>query len=168
MSLHGLSALKNDGSSERQKPNKVSYRHWPYFMMNRQQQTYRNPKPTVDIIIQYRGGIVLIKRKNPPYGWALPGGYVDYGEALEHAAIREAKEETGLQVKLLRQFHTYSDPRRDRRGHTISTVFVARGYGTLRAGDDAQDAAVFKRTALPRTIVFDHKTVLRDYIHKRY
>lgn len=91
---------------------------------------YRNPIPTVDIIIEIsspvkRQGIVLIKRKNPPLGWALPGGFVDYNESLEQAAVREAEEETSLKVKLLFQFHTYSDTNRDPRQHTITTVYVA-------------------------------------------
>src|SRR5512143_4149268 len=103
---------------------------------------YRNPFPTVDIIIELRRpdgrpGIVMIKRKNPPPGWALPGGFVDYGESLEHAAVREAKEETTLDVELVRQLHTYSDPSRDKRFHPISTVFVASADGLPVAGDDA-------------------------------
>jgi ADP-ribose pyrophosphatase YjhB (NUDIX family) len=97
----------------------------------------RNPIPTVDIIIEYKGGIILIKRKNPPEGWALPGGFVDYGESLETAAFREAKEETGLNIKLIRQFHTYSDPKRDSRHHTITTVYIAKAKGIAIAGDDA-------------------------------
>ena len=84
---------------------------------------FKNPIPTVDIIIELEGkGIILIKRKNPPYGWAIPGGFVDYGESLENAAMREAKEETSLDIELIKQFHTYSDPKRDKRFHTISTV----------------------------------------------
>ncbi|MBI3354842.1 MAG: NUDIX hydrolase, partial [Nitrospirae bacterium] len=98
--------------------------------MGRSKQQFRNPLPTVDIIIELKDkGIVLIRRKNPPHGWAIPGGFVDYGESLEYAAVREAREETSLNVELIRQFHTYSDPRRDARLHTISTVYIARAKG---------------------------------------
>ncbi len=128
---------------------------------------YKNPVPTVDIIIEINGGIVLIERKNPPFGWALPGGFVDYKESYEHAAIREAKEETGLRVTLVRQFHTYSDPERDPRQHTASTVFIARAHGTPHGSDDALQARIFTRTSLP-PLVFDHKKILDDYFSKRY
>ncbi len=124
---------------------------------------YRNPVPTVDIIIAYQGGIVLIERKNPPPGWALPGGFVDYGESLEAAAVREALEETSLEVELTGQFHTYSDPARDLRQHTISTVFTAIGRGRLKAGDDAGKAAVYTRENLPENIAFDHRQIISDY-----
>jgi len=123
---------------------------------------YRNPAPTVDIIIAYGGGIVLIRRKNPPYGWALPGGFVDYGESVEQAAAREAKEETNLEVDRLTLLGVYSDPARDPRGHTISTVFTARGSGDLRGQDDAAAAAVFTLDNLP-DLVFDHARILADY-----
>ncbi len=128
----------------------------------------RNPIPTVDIIIELKGGIILIKRKNPPQGWALPGGFVDYGETLESAAVREAKEEIGLDVELIRQFHTYSDPRRDPRHHTITTVYIAKAQGTAIAGDDAKEAGVFQKEALPKKIAFDHKEILNDYFSRRY
>src|SRR5271157_3288177 len=99
---------------------------------------HRNPTPTVDIIIEIaERGLVLIQRANPPLGWALPGGFVNYGETVEDAARREALEETGLIVDLLGQFHTYSDPQRDPRQHNLSTVFVARADGTPQAADDA-------------------------------
>ena len=105
---------------------------------------HRNPMPTVDIIIEIPDqGLVLIERANPPLGWALPGGFVDYGESLEDAARREAREETGLAVNLLGQFHTYSDPKRDPRQHTITTVFVAQADGTPQAADDARSLAIF-------------------------
>jgi len=123
---------------------------------------FKNPTPTVDIIIETEGGVVLIKRKNPPFGWALPGGFVDYGEAFEDAARREALEETGLAVTLRLQFHTYSDPKRDARQHTASTVFIATATGHPIAADDASQAAIFDRDNLP-ALVFDHERILRDY-----
>lgn len=122
-----------------------------------------NPLPTVDIIIEYKAGIVLIKRKNPPKGWAIPGGFVDYNETLEEAASREAKEETNLTVDNLRQFHAYSEPGRDPRRHTISTVFIAEGEGDLAAASDAKKAAVFFEDNLPDKMAFDHRKILRDY-----
>ena len=128
----------------------------------------KNPIPTVDIIIEYIKGIVLIKRKNPPEGWALPGGFVDYGESLEAAAAREAKEETGLEIELVRQFHTYSDPKRDPRHHTITTVFIAKANGKAVAGDDAQEIGIFRKDNLPEQIVFDHRDIINDYFTGRY
>ncbi len=128
----------------------------------------RNPVPTVDIIIRYMGGIILIRRKNPPEGWAIPGGFVDYGETLEAAALREAKEETGLDVTLLRQFHSYSDPSRDPRQHTISTVFIAEASGAAAAGDDAGEIGIFSASGLPEDLAFDHKQILEDYFTGRY
>ena len=129
---------------------------------------HRNPVPTVDIIIKYAGDIILIRRKNPPAGWALPGGFVDYGETLEDAAVREAKEETGLDVRLVRQFHSYSDPHRDPRQHTISTVFLAEADGKYAAGDDAAVVGVFSARDLPDNLAFDHRQILEDYITGRY
>ena len=129
---------------------------------------HRNPVPTVDIIIKYVNGIILIRRKNPPEGWALPGGFVDYGETLEDAAVREAKEETGLDVRLVRQFHSYSDPHRDPRQHTISTVFLAEAAGEYAAGDDAKGIGVFSARDLPSDVAFDHRRILEDYITGRY
>ena len=124
----------------------------------------RNPLLTVDIIIEVGGrGIVLIERKNFPLGWALPGGFVDYGESLEAAAMREAKEETSLDVQLLEQFYTYSDPSRDPRHHSVSTVFIAAGQGTPRGADDAKIAQVFGQNEIPTPLVFDHSRILRDY-----
>ena len=128
-------------------------------------ETPRNPLVTVDIIIEVGGGIVLIERKNPPHGWALPGGFVDYGESLEAAAVREAKEETSLEVGLTEQFYTYSDPSRDARHHTVSTVFIAVAEGTPRGEDDARAARIFREHELPSPIVFDHARILRDYFH---
>jgi ADP-ribose pyrophosphatase YjhB (NUDIX family) len=113
------------------------------------------------------GGIVLIKRKNPPDGWALPGGFVDYGESLEQAAIREAKEETSIDITLTSQFRTYSDPARDPRKHTISTVFLARADGTPVAADDAAAIGIFTRDTLPSPLAFDHETILNDYFNMK-
>lgn len=124
---------------------------------------YRNPFPTVDIIIELAGKIVLIKRKNPPHGWAIPGGFVDYGESLEQAAIREAREETSLEVTSLRLLGCYSDPARDSRMHTISTVFIATAKGQPQAADDAAELALFSLDQLPEQLCFDHARILTDY-----
>lgn len=136
------------------------------------EKIYRNPFPTVDIIIeteiQGSKGIVLIKRKNPPYGWAIPGGFVDYGESLEDAAVREAEEETALRVTLKRQFHTYSDPSRDKRHHTITTVFIATAKGMPEGRDDAAEAAIFTKGTIPDEMAFDHGMILDDYFNNRY
>jgi ADP-ribose pyrophosphatase YjhB (NUDIX family) len=132
-------------------------------------EVYQNPIPTVDIIIEIESkGIVLIKRKNPPYGWAIPGGFVDYGESLKAAAVREAKEETSLDVKLMRQFHTYSDPKRDPRHHSISTVYIAKGNGLPEAQDDALEIGIFTQSNLPDEIAFDHRSILNDYFKRVY
>lgn len=128
----------------------------------------KNPFPTVDIIIEMPEGIVLIERKNEPHGWAIPGGFIDYGESAEAAAVREAREETDLDVRLIRQFHTYSDPKRDPRFHTISTVFIARAKGMPKAGDDAKGIGVFAKGNLPSPICFDHSAILDDYFSRRY
>ncbi|MEO0137256.1 MAG: NUDIX hydrolase [candidate division WOR-3 bacterium] len=129
---------------------------------------HKNPLPTVDVIIEVEGGIILIKRKNPPPGWALPGGFIEYGESAESAAIREAKEETNLDIFDLRQFHVYSDPGRDPRFHTLSIVFTARGQGIPRAKDDAMEIGIFNKENLPAEIAFDHREILNDYFTKKY
>jgi ADP-ribose pyrophosphatase YjhB (NUDIX family) len=127
-------------------------------------EKYRNPLLTVDIIIELATGeIVLVERKNPPHGWALPGGFVDYGESVESAAVREAREETSLEIKLTEQFYTYSDPARDARHHTVSTVFIACADGVPRGADDAKAARPFSENNLPAPLVFDHAQILRDY-----
>ena len=133
---------------------------------------FRNPVPTVDIIIEIqredgKQGIVLIKRKNPPDGWAIPGGFVDYGESLEEAAVREAKEETSLDIQLKKQLHTYSDPRRDSRLHTISTVFIASAQGKPKAQDDALEIGIFTRDEINFSLAFDHNTILSDYFERK-
>lgn len=126
------------------------------------EKKYKNPIPTVDIIIEYEDNIVLIKRKNPPYGLALPGGFVDEGESLEDAAVREAKEETNLDVKLLDLLYVYSNPNRDPRMHTVSAVFTAIGKGALAAADDAADALLI-HNSIPEEMAFDHALILEDY-----
>ncbi len=124
---------------------------------------YRSPLVTVDIIIEIKGKIVMIKRANPPYGWALPGGFVDYGELLEASAVREAREETSLGIQLSEQFHTYSNPDRDPRHHTITTVYIAKGNGIPKPADDAKNVGVFTQKELPAPIVFDHGKIISDY-----
>ena len=130
---------------------------------------FRNPFPTVDIIIEVmdgrkRRGVVLIERKNPPPGWALPGGFVDYGETLEAAAVREAREETSLDVVLGGQLGAYSDPARDPRFHTISTVFLARATGDPAGADDAMSAIVVDPRDRSLSLAFDHRKILDDYL----
>jgi len=129
---------------------------------------HRGPVAAADAIIELPGGgIVLIERKYPPVGWAIPGGFIDEGESAEDAARREAKEETGLDVELLDQLYTYSDPRRDPRGHTLTVVFIARATGTPRGGDDAARAEVLTELTLPTPLAFDHAEVLADYCRFR-
>jgi len=145
----------------------MSFDHLTCPRCGEQVKQYRNPVPTVDIIIETAGGIVLIERKNDPKGWALPGGFVDYGETLEAAAIREALEETSLRVTDLRLLGCYSDPARDPRQHTISTVYVARASGIPAAADDAASLAVVPVTDLPPVLCFDHRKILDDYLRFR-
>lgn len=133
------------------------------------QKKYKNPFPTVDIIIKMGSNkVILIKRKNYPVGWAIPGGYVNYGESFEEAAIREAEEETSLKVTLLRQFHTYSDPKRDSRQHNVSTVFIAKGEGIPKAASDAKEVRIFSKDNLPENLCFDHRQILSDYFNNKY
>lgn len=126
------------------------------------------PALTVDVIIEsldVPGRIVLIERKYPPYGHALPGGFVDIGEPLEQAAVREAGEETGLKVRLKALLGCYSDPSRDPRGHTVSAVYIAEAAGSPVAQDDAKAVALYE-AANPPELVFDHALILADY--RRY
>ena len=129
------------------------------------QKLQNGPFTTVDAIIEIDEGIVLIERSNPPFGWALPGGFVDYGESLEEAVKREMKEETGLDISGLKQFHTYSEPGRDPRFQTIATVFIAKGKGKPQAGDDAQGLKIIKLSEIEKVdFAFDHKNILQDYV----
>lgn len=125
--------------------------------------TCRHPVPTVDAIIEVAGGIVLIRRRFPPPGWAIPGGFVDYGETVEAAAVREAMEETCLAVTLTQLLGVYSNPNRDPRRHTAAVVFVATATGTPVAADDAAEAGVFTEDSLPAPLAFDHAQILADY-----
>jgi 8-oxo-dGTP diphosphatase len=128
------------------------------------------PLLAVDLIIRLDDDadrIVLIERRNPPHGWALPGGFVDVGEMLEAAAVREAREETGLDVRLEALLGCYSDPARDPRGHTVSAVFIARAGGVPRAADDARDVRCVDPACPGVTLAFDHEQILADYLDWR-
>jgi len=125
------------------------------------------PVPTVDVIIEIGDRIVLIRRKHPPHGWAIPGGFIDMGEQAQDAALREAFEETGLRVVLTDLLGVYSDPTRDRRRHTISTVYIGHSQGTPAGGDDASEARLFGEADLPSPIAFDHAAILSDYFRFR-
>ncbi|MBS3123368.1 NUDIX hydrolase [Candidatus Woesearchaeota archaeon] len=125
-------------------------------------KTYRNPIPTVDLVIGYNGGIVIIERNEEPIGYALPGGHIGYGESAETAAIREAKEETGLEVKLSGLIGVFSDPERDKRGHRISIAYAGRGTGVLKAGSDAKTVSVIPFGEIP-PLQFDHDKILEKF-----
>jgi len=133
-----------------------------------EEKVYKSPSLTVDAIVTTLSGIVVIRRKNEPHGWALPGGFVDYNESVEDAVVREVLEETGLDFQIWRQFHVYSAEDRDPRQHVVSVVFIGRGVGDLKAGDDASGAGVFGRTNLPSPLVFDHALILNDFFNNRY
>lgn len=129
-------------------------------------QRPQTPLLAVDVLLHLPGrGVVLVERRNPPLGWALPGGFVDVGESCETAAVREMREETGLNVELTALLGVYSDPKRDPRGHTVSAVYTAQAPdpSRLRAGDDAARAEVFPLDALP-PLAFDHERIVRDYV----
>ena len=127
------------------------------------------PRLTVDVIIEIEPGtVVLIRRGNPPPGWAIPGGFMEVGEDAESAARREIREETGLELESLSQFHVYSAPGRDPRGHTVSIVFTGRASGTPVGADDAAAARIFRRDDLPDLIAFDHRAILADYFAGRH
>jgi len=123
------------------------------------------PELAVDCVILLEGKVLAIHRRNPPLGWALPGGFVEYGETVEQAVRREMKEETGLELEDLRQFRVYSDPKRDPRGHVVSVVFTARGLGKPEAGDDADRYRLIDLDNIPESeLVFDHAKILRDFV----
>jgi ADP-ribose pyrophosphatase YjhB (NUDIX family) len=125
-------------------------------------QGYRNPFPTTDVVVIRTGRVLLIRRRNPPHGWALPGGFIDYGESAEVAAARELREETGLDVVSLQLLGVYSAPGRDPRFHTVSIVYLAEAKGELAAGDDAAEARWFALDSLPEPIAFDHRQIIAD------
>ncbi|WP_036484012.1 NUDIX hydrolase [Myxosarcina sp. GI1] len=132
---------------------------------------HRNPAPTVDIIIELidrpSRPIVLIERLNSPYGWAIPGGFIDYGESAETTAVREAQEEVSLTVELIEQFQVYSAPDRDPRKHTLSIVFIATATGNPEAADDAKNLGVFHQWEIPTKLCFDHDRIIKEYYHYR-
>jgi 8-oxo-dGTP diphosphatase len=132
----------------------------------------KTPKLTVDAIVEYQGKVILIKRKNPPHGWALPGGFVDVGETVEDAVKRELREEANVDLANLKQFHVYSDPKRDPRFHTVSVVFMAATDTAPKAGDDAKEAKLYERADIfeliqEEEICFDHGKILEDYFRIR-
>ncbi len=129
-------------------------------------QNPSNPYLTVDAVVEKQDGIVLIRRKNPPVGWALPGGYVEYGETVEAAVEREVAEETGLIFEQYEQWRVFSDPQRDPRKHVVTVCFVGRGRGELKAGTDAVETGLWKPSDSLPELVFDHKKILREYLYE--
>ncbi len=132
---------------------------------------YKNPYPTVDIIISLSDNpdptnVILIERKNPPFGWAIPGGFVDYGESVETTAVREAKEEVSLDIELSELLGVFSAPERDPRFLTVTTVFTATAEGKPFAADDAKSVKVFTRNSIPEKMAFDHRKILDNYYEK--
>ncbi|MDD3296204.1 MAG: macro domain-containing protein [Candidatus Omnitrophica bacterium] len=137
------------------------------YLKHMDRKIHKGPFLTVDGLIEYKDGLVMIERSNPPLGWALPGGFVDYGESLEEAIVREIKEETNLNFVDFRQFKVYSDASRDPRFHTVSAVFFGRGEGKLEPGSDAKGAKVVELNSLPEETAFDHKKIIEDYLKAR-
>ena len=130
-------------------------------------ERHKNPFPTVDVIVEIGNKVLLVKRRNPPHGWALPGGFIEYGESAEEAANREIFEEAGIHLTGLKQFRCYSAPKRDPRFHTITLVFSATSFDKPSAGDDAAEAALFDLDELPSPIVFDHIKILEDFFSSK-
>lgn len=129
------------------------------------QSKWKNPTPAVDLILTCDEGLVFIQRKNPPHGYALAGGFHEDGEAAHVAAKREAREELNVDVRIVEQFHTYTDPKRDPRRHVISTVFIAHTSGKPKAGDDAAGIGIFTEDDLPWSeLCFDHAIIMNDYL----
>jgi len=137
------------------------------YLNHMEKKMSEGPFLTVDAIIEYEQGIVMVERSNPPLGWALPGGFVDYGESVEEAVAREAKEETSLDFISPAQFKVYSAPGRDPRFHTVSVVFIGKGRGKLCAATDAKDAKVVHPDNLPQDIAFDHRDIIKDYLRHK-
>lgn len=137
------------------------------LLINLSSKTFKNPYPAVDIIIEKSKGVVLVYRKNFPQGWAMPGGFINYGESAEQAAIREAREETGLDIENLKFFGVFSEPGRDPRFHTISIVYSAKGKGRIKPGDDASKVKIFSKNNLPKDIAFDHRKILFQFFEKQ-
>jgi len=149
-----------------------TYEEFPCPHCGRTIRRFKNPLLTVDIIIELhqpngKQAIVLIERKNYPFGWAIPGGFVDYGESCEQAAVREAREETSLEVRALELLGVYSEPDRDPRHHTISVVYIAQAKGRPQARDDAKNLGLFTAENLPAPLAFDHARILKDYFQRK-